>query len=434
MSRGRTPRRIALEALGDVLDRRQGLADSPRFDTLEEARDRGFARRLTFGVLRWKTALDWLADQLLQRPLRERDRDVRRLILLGLYQLWKDDTADHAAVHATADTARALGKPWAVGLVNAVLRNFLRQQDDLEQRLAQDEARFAHPAWLLERLREDWPSDWERIATANNEAGPLWLRFNGSLGDRAAAEGRLREAGFELETHPLAPEAILLTPAAPVQAIPGFSEGVFSVQDPAAQLAAGLMDLAPDQRVLDACAAPGGKTGHLLERMPGIDLLALDRSAERLERVRENLDRLGLEARLQAADATDSEAWWDGQPFDRILLDAPCTALGVIRRHPDIKWLRSPGQVEEATALQGRLLASLWPLLKPGGILVYATCSVLSRENNARIQAFLADQEDAVCTGPSGFGRDMLPGRQILPGEQDMDGFYYAILEKAERR
>ncbi|MEE4174670.1 MAG: 16S rRNA (cytosine(967)-C(5))-methyltransferase RsmB [Xanthomonadales bacterium] len=432
MSRGRSARRVALEALGDVLDRKQGLADSNRFDALEESRDRAFARRLTFGVLRWKTALDWLADQLLQRPLRSRDRDVRRLILLGLYQLWKDDTADHAAVHATADTARALGKAWAVGLVNAVLRNFLRQQEALENRLAQNEARFAHPDWLLKRLRDDWPEDWEQIATANNRPAPLWLRFNAGLGERSAAEGRLREAGFELATHPLVPDAIALTPAAPVQAIPGFAEGVFSVQDPAAQLAAGLMDLAPGQRVLDACAAPGGKTGHLLEREPGIELLALDRSPERLGRVRENLDRLGLEARLQAADATQVEAWWDGRPFDRILLDAPCTALGVIRRHPDIKWLRTPEQIGEATALQARLLASLWPLLRPGGILVYATCSVLSCENNARIQAFLADQEDAACTGPSGFGRNVLPGRQILPGEQDMDGFYYAVLQKAD--
>ena len=430
MSRGRAARRTALEALGDVLDRHQGLADSQRFDALEDDRDRAFARRLTFGVLRWKTALDWLVDQLLQRPLRRKDQDVRRLLLLGIYQLWKDETADHAAVHATADTARDLGKPWAVGLVNAVLRNFLRRRDALEAALAKEPERFAHPAWILERLQTDWPEDWERVTAANNTPAPLWLRHNRTRGDRAAAETALRKAGFDITHHPLARDALALTPAAAVQAIPGFGDGAFSVQDPAAQLAAPLMDLAPGQRVLDACAAPGGKTGHLLEREPAIDLLALDRSPERLERVRENLSRLGLAATLRAADATDPGDWWDGRPFDRILLDAPCTALGVIRRHPDIKWLRSPAQVDEATTLQAQLLDSLWPLLNPGGILVYATCSVLSCENNAQIQASLAAQEDAACTGPSGFGRDVAPGRQILPGDEGMDGFYYAILHK----
>jgi 16S rRNA (cytosine967-C5)-methyltransferase len=430
MSRGRAARRTALAALGDVLDRHQGLADSRRFDALDDERDRAFARRLTFGVLRWKTALDWLTDQLLQRPVRRKDQDVRRLLLLGIYQLWKDDTADHAAVHATADTARSLGKPWAVGLVNAVLRNFLRRREALEAALARETARFAHPEWLLDRLRADWPEDWEHIVRANNAPAPLWLRHGGTAEDRPAAEEALHDAGFRLTEHPLAPDAVALTPAAAVSAIPGFAEGAFSVQDPAAQLAAPLMDLKPGQRVLDACAAPGGKTGHLLELEPRIDLLALDRSAARLERVRENLSRLGLEARLQAADATQPDDWWDGRPFDRILLDAPCTALGVIRRHPDIKWLRREEQVGEATALQAKLLASLWPLLNPGGILVYATCSVLSCENNAQIQAFLAAQGDAVCAGPTGFGRETVAGRQILPGDQDMDGFYYAVLHK----
>jgi 16S rRNA (cytosine967-C5)-methyltransferase len=417
--------------LGDVLDRRQGLADSRRFDALVDDRDRAFARRLTFGVLRWKIALDWLTDQLLQRPLRRKDQDVRRLLLLGIYQLWKDDTADHAAVHATADTARDLGKPWAVGLVNAVLRNFLRGREALEAGLATRPERHAHPAWLLDRLRADWPEDWEAITAANNTPAPLWLRHNRKSGPRAAAEAALEEAGFDLDRHPLAPDALALRPAVSVQAIPGFAAGAFSVQDPAAQLAAPLMELKPGQRVLDACAAPGGKTGHLLEEESGIELLALDRSPERLERVRENLSRLRLEATLRAADATDPGDWWDGRPFDRILLDAPCTAVGVIRRHPDIKWLRSPEQIDEATALQARLLASLWPLLNPGGILVYATCSVLSCENDAQIQAFLADQGDAACTGPTGFGRGTTSGRQILPGDQDMDGFYYAVLRKS---
>ena len=230
--------------------------------------------------------------------------------------------------------------------------------------------------------------------------------------------------------HPHAPDALGIEPAVPVGDIPGFKAGRFSVQDPAAQLAADLVAAAPGQRVLDACAAPGGKTGHLLERCPVIELTALDRSAGRLERVRENLERLDLKARLVAADATDTDAWWDGQPFDRILLDAPCSATGVIRRHPEIKWLRTPEQVDTVQSLQAQLLERLWPLLRTGGILVYATCSVLRRENNEQIQAFLAAHEDAACTGPAHFGLAADPGRQLLPGDDASDGFYYAVLRR----
>ncbi|MEM1412834.1 MAG: 16S rRNA (cytosine(967)-C(5))-methyltransferase RsmB [Pseudomonadota bacterium] len=424
-------RRATLNALGEVLEDHRSLAEVRAFDALTDPRERAFARRLSYGVLRWKRALDWLADQLLQRPLRRKERAVRRLLLLGLYQLWKEDTAAHAAVHATAETARSLGKPWAVGLINAVLRNFQRQEAALLDALEQRPERLAHADWMLEAFERDWPGLGVRIAEGNNTPGPLWLRVNRQRNTLEAARMALQQAGFTVAGHPLAPDALALLPAVPVAEIPGFATGDFSVQDPAAQLAVDLLDLHPGQRVLDACAAPGGKTGHLLERVPKLQLTALDRSPERLERVGENLDRLGLDAQLHAADAGDASAWWDHTPFDRILIDAPCTATGVIRRHPEIKWLRSADQVNEAVRQQARLLNALWPLLRADGILVYATCSVLRQENSQQVEAFLDAHREARCLGPDGFGHEAGPGRQLLPGEEDTDGFYYAVLRKS---
>lgn len=430
MSRPRDARGTALAALGEVLDRQRSLSEVTAFDGLKDERERAYARRLAYGVLRWKSALDWLADALLERPLRPKERAVRRLLLLGLYQLWKEDTADHAAVHATAETARALRKPWAVGLVNAVLRRFLREREALLEQLSGQPEQHAHPAWLLAALQRDWPDDWARIVAENNRPPPLWLRHNRRHGDLEDGANALRDAGFEVRRHALAPDALAVSPAAPVSALPGFAEGRFSVQDPAAQLAAPLLDARPGDRVLDACAAPGGKTGHLLESVPDLRVTALDLSAERLERVRENLQRIGASATLLAADAGEPDAWWDGVPFQRVLLDAPCTATGVIRRHPEIKWLRDPDQVDQAVALQARLLRRLWPLLEAGGILVYATCSVLRRENEEQIHAFLERHPDADLLEDAGLFRPGETGRQFLPGDEDMDGFYYAVLRK----
>jgi 16S rRNA (cytosine967-C5)-methyltransferase len=400
-----------------------------------DPRDRGFSLHLAYGVLRWLSALEWLAGQLLQRPLKPRDRDVQWLVLLGLFQLWHGETGAHAAVNETAECARLLGKPWAVGLVNAVLRRFQREQPAWLERLALQDARHAHPDWLLEALRRDWPDDWEEIVAADNRSAPLWLRLRQDR-DSGTARARLEQEGFTALAHPDVPGALQIRPAVAVENLPGFAEGLLSVQDPAAQLAAGLLDATAGQRVLDACAAPGGKTGHLLEAVPGIRLTALDRSGQRLELVRQNLGRLGLLGQpglqLQAADATQPETWWDGNPYQRILLDAPCTATGVIRRHPEIKWLRTPAQAAEAAALQAVLLQRLWPLLEPGGILLYATCSVLRDENNRQIERFAASQPDAQLSAiDAAWGRAADPGRQILPGERDMDGFYYARLRKA---
>jgi 16S rRNA (cytosine967-C5)-methyltransferase len=428
------PRLTALKMLASVLDSGSNLADAEPENRQADARDRAFARHLAYGVLRWLTALDWLASQLLRKPLKRKDRDVHRLILLGLFQLWKDDTAAHAAVHECAENARKLGKPWAVSVINAVLRRFQREQADWIARLEKTDQRYAHPGWLLQALKADWPDDWRQIVAANNQPGPLWLRINRQF-DPTDTANALAEGGFTTEHHALVGEAIKISPAAPVNSLPGFEPGRISVQDPAAQLAAELLRLEDHHHVLDACAAPGGKACHILEIAPGVTLTALDQSPARLERVGENMERLGFsrgeKIRLVTADAAEPGEWWDGGLYDRILLDAPCTATGVIRRHPEIKWLRSPGQVTEAVKLQARLLQRLWPLLRAGGILLYATCSVLRVENSGQIRQFLELHADAeLLEINAGWGRKLEYGRQILPGEQEMDGFFYASLRK----
>jgi 16S rRNA (cytosine967-C5)-methyltransferase len=425
-------RLAALAALSEVLDKNRLLSECKSLQPKLDGRDTALARHLAYGVCRWKPALEFLAAQLLQRPLKARDADISRLILIGLHQLWHDHTPDHAAVHETAECARSIRKAWAVGLINAVLRRFQRERVALLQVLQDHPARYAHPGWMLDRFRADWPDDWETLVEANNHAAGLWLRVNRQRTDMDRAVAELKASGSETRLHPHAEDALCVSPALPVDRLPGFAEGHVSVQDPAAQLAAILLDAADGERILDACAAPGGKTCHILERNPGVRLTALDSQEKRLQRVSENLDRLGLSCELKVADAGEPAQWWDGVPFDRILLDAPCSATGVIRRHPEIKWLRTTQQVEQAAAVQNRLLEQLWPLLVPGGILVYATCSVLKLENSQQIHGFLSRHPDArAADSEAGWGMAEATGRQILPGSSDMDGFYYAVLQKA---
>ena len=428
------PRLAALSLLEAVLDQGSNLPDTDIGPGLTNTRDRAFSRHLAYGVLRWLNALEFLAGQLLEKPLKRRETDIQRLILLGLYQLWKDDRAPHAAINETAESARQLGKNWAVGLVNAVLRRFQRERQARLAELAASDQRFAHPGWLLERLRKDWPEDWQRIVEANNCQAPLWLRLNQGH-DRADTLERLEKEGFTAEPHPRVGSAVKVEPAAPVERLPGFGEGRFSVQDPAAQLAAGLLQAQPGHRVLDACAAPGGKTGHLLETTPDVRMTVLDKSKRRLGRVRENLQRLGFSeaagVELRTADALAPDTFWDGEPYDRILLDAPCSATGVIRRHPEIKWLRSEGQVRQAAELQATLLDALWPLLKPGGMLLYATCSILDVENSRQVSRFCNARAGAQLLAlAEEWGTRREAGTQILPGDLEMDGFYYAGIQK----
>ncbi|HFE32048.1 MAG TPA: 16S rRNA (cytosine(967)-C(5))-methyltransferase RsmB, partial [Gammaproteobacteria bacterium] len=319
------------------------------------------------------------------------------------------------------------------GLVNAVLRNFQRQAEELLAAAdASEPGRWAHPQWLIDSVRTAWPDDWQRILTANNERAPMTLRVNVRQQSRDDYLQRLEQAGIDAEATTHSDGGIRLRSPCDVTQLPGFSEGAVSVQDEAAQLAAQLLDVRPGQRVLDVCAAPGGKTAHILERSDDIALLAVDIEARRLQRVTDNLQRLGLQAEVREGDARRPDDWWDGRPFERILLDAPCSASGVIRRHPDIKLLRRPGDIETLLELQGEILRAIWPLLAPGGMLLYATCSVLPQENQQRVAAFLAEQPDAEGRPlEADWGRASGIGRQILPGGvAQMDGFYYACLHK----
>ena len=428
-------RAVAAQALARVLGEGRSLtAAFPPALVLErfDPRDRGLLQELCYGVCRRQPQLQALLDLLLQRPLDPQETSVQALLLIGLYQLHHLRIPEHAAVAETVTAARQLHKPWAANLCNAVLRSFLRRRAELLARVGTHaEAQTAHPRWLLERLQHDWPEEWPTMIIANNTRPPFALRVNPQHLSREDCQSRWATAGrFAQPVATVATALILAEPIEPMT-LPGFAEGWVSVQDAAAQLAAPLLKLQPGLRVLDACAAPGGKTGHILECAPTLDLTALDQDAGRLERVRENLSRLRLNARLIVGNACQPIDWWDGVAYDRILLDAPCSATGVIRRHPDIKLLRRDTDIAVLAKEQQAILSSLWPLLRPGGRLLYATCSVLRQENEQVIAAFLANQPDAEeWPIPADWGRALPHGRQILPGEADMDGFYYAALVK----
>jgi 16S rRNA (cytosine967-C5)-methyltransferase len=394
---------------------------------------RPLIQELCFGALRWHPRLDALAAQLLERPLKSKDGDVHALILLGFYQLLSMRVAPHAAVTETVEAARQLGKPWAAGLVNGVLRRFQREQELLLERVEQEPvSRYACPAWLLEALREAWPDHWQAILEAANQRPPMSLRVNLLQGGRDQYLACL--AAEDIAAHPL-PEpasAVVLEQPRDVLSLPGFVDGRVSVQDGGAQLAAGLLDLRPGQGVLDACAAPGGKSCHILEMEPNIaSLTAVDVDGQRLQRVEQNLQRLGLKAELATGDAANPAGAWAARRYDRILLDVPCSATGVIRRHPDIKLLRRLEDIPVLVELQARILDAIWPLLAQGGMLLYATCSLLPQENERQVGEFLGRQGDArERLIDAAWGHPRPVGRQTLPGEQSMDGFYYACLEK----
>lgn len=426
MPRARAARAIAaVIGNGMTLDEALERATGPL-----EGRDRALAREIGFGVCRRYFELDALLAQLMERPLKSRDADVRALLLVGLYQLRHMRVPDHAAVSETVAASKPLGKPWARGLVNAVLRAYQARVDQLDAALTTAQ-RAAHPPWLLQALERAWPEQLGDILAADNAVPPMTLRVNAARTTREAWLATAREAGIEARACAFAADGVVLAEPLDVAQLPGFAEGLVSVQDEGAQLAAALLGCADGERILDACAAPGGKACHLLERHPGIALVALDSSAPRLERVQQNLQRLQLEATLACGDAADPGAWWDGRPFDRILVDAPCSGTGVIRRHPDIRILRTAAQIREAAALQLAILRGLWQCLKPGGTLLYSTCSVLPQENEATIAAFLAatpqareERLDIDC----GIARSH--GRQLLPTVGEHDGFFYARLRK----
>lgn len=428
------PRLAAARALTAVLSGKASLGSSlpPQLDKVEH-HDRALAQDLAFGAARWQPRLQLLADRLLDKPFKAADKDVEALLLIGLYQLLHSRIPAHAAIGETVGCAGALKKPWAKGLLNAVLRRAQREHEALFAELERDPVlHSAHPRWLQKALKAHWPQHWQAICAANNAHPPLILRVNRRHGSRDAYLEELRSAGLAAEPCTFSRDGVRLLQPCDVTTLPGFKQGRVSVQDEAAQLAAELLELAPGQRVLDACAAPGGKTCHLLEVEPALrEVVAVDLEAKRLARVRENLERLQLDATLIAADGRDTAAWWDGTPFQRILLDAPCSATGVIRRHPDIKLTRQPEDIPALAQLQGELLDALWPTLAPGGILLYATCSVLPTENSETIAAFLARTPDAQEVAIAGeFGLQPAHGRQLLPQLDGHDGFYYAKLIK----
>jgi len=426
-------RAIAALALQNIVGGRSLRAEFAAFSTkLDDARDRALLSALLHAGARWWLRYCAAVDRLVERPLPAQAAVIRALLVLGIVQIEVLGIAGYAAVDASVEAARALGRPQFAALVNALLRRWLRERDALIARLDGDPVtRHAHPPWLLDALAADWPTEASAIVTANNAEAPLWLRANRRRGSRAALAQRLIDAGTAVQT-PTAPvDALLLDRSIDVAGQADFRAGLFSVQDGAAQFAPDLLDLRAGQRVLDACAAPGGKSAHQLERAD-IDLLALDRDAQRLPRVAETFARLGLRGAVRVGDAGSPSAWWDGRPFDRILLDAPCSATGIIRRQPDVKLHRRASDVPALVGKQAGLLDALWPLLARGGRLVYATCSVLDAENAGQIERFLARQPAASVPAivPEGWRATRAGGAQNLPGESGMDGFFYAVLEK----
>lgn len=411
---------LAARAVAAVLDGRSldvGLACLKAAPTAA----RPAAQDAAYGALRRFAWGDVVLGRLLSTPLKA--VDIRALLLVALYRLETRPEAAHTVVNQAVAAAAELAGGAFRGLVNGVLRNYLRQRESLLAAAAADpEAASQHPRWWLEKLQRAYPQDWQTIIAAGNGQPPMCLRVNRRLTDREAYAGELAAAG--IEARPLGDDGLLLAHPQPVDALPGFSAGRVSVQDAGAQRAAQILDPAPGSRVLDVCAAPGGKSAHLLERAD-LDLLALDIDATRLRRVDATLARLGLVAETRVADGSvpvrpgAAGSWWDGRPFDAILVDAPCSASGVVRRHPDAKWLRRIGDVRALLGVQAAILDAVWPLLRPGGKLLYATCSVFPEENTAQIDAFLHRHADA--------GRELQ--ERLLPNAEH-DGFYYALLRK----
>lgn len=412
----------------------------------------GLTQEICYGTLRWYLKLEELLKVLLKKPLKEKDIDIHLLLIIGLYQLLHLRIPEHAAVSETVQVAHELKKSWAAKLINGVLREFLRKKASLIAIIDKNPAaQYSHPPWLYHAIRQAWPHHWQHILQANNQHPPFTLRVN--------LNRQKREAYMPGELHLYNSCGITLAEAQNVDNLLGFHDGCVSVQDGAAQLAAGLLELRSDQVVLDACAAPGGKTAHILETEPQLaNLIAVEKEAKRATKIEATLKRLGFNAPISdlkqnafkhdevilhksanlsllttiiIADAAKPETWWNRQLFDRILLDAPCSATGVIRRHPDIKFLRQPKDIVASAKQQLNLLNTLWPLLKPSGILLYATCSIMPEENVQVIQQFLANHSDAEeYVISANWGLAQIHGRQILPGMNNMDGFYYARLKK----
>ena len=427
MSSGVAVRVSATRVLDVVMHRGRSLKATlaAALPALADARDRALLEAIVFAALRQHARFDVAIEAWLAKPLGPRDQELRALLHAGFAQLDLGMPA-HAVVASCVDAARALGRPHQAGLVNAVLRRAQREG------LPDARVDAGWPKWLAAKVRADWPADPEAVFAESARAAPMWLRVNRRIATRDGMLAELAAVGIEATTVAALPDALRLATPVPVQSLPGFDRGTVSVQDGAAQAVADALSPPPGARVLDACAAPGGKAAHLAERDPTLRILALDIDARRVRRMQEAFARLDLAIEARVADAAAADAWWDGAPFDAILLDAPCSATGVVRRQPDILLHRREADLAGLLATQARLLDACWPLLARGGTLLYATCSILREENAAQVEAFLARTPDAsVLPLEAAFGRDAGVGRQRLPGDAGMDGFFYARLRKA---
>jgi len=428
---GSASRAAAARVIDAVLHRGRSLKGelARTLPQLEDVRDRALVEAIAFAALRNHARYSAALDAWTPKPLGRRDDELRALLYVGLAQIDSMKLPSHAAVDATVEAVRELKRAHQSGLVNALLRRALREG------VPQTDAAAAWPAWLLDQLRADWPTDVGAIVEHSAQAAPTWLRVNRSKALRDAYLERLRHAGIAAAAHAALRDAVRVDDSIAVTALPGFADGAVSVQDGAAQAVADALDVPAGAHVLDACAAPGGKSAYLLERDPGVRLTAIDIDAKRLRKVRETFARLGVgaDANFHVADATDPSPWWDGAPFDAVLIDAPCSATGIVRRQPDILLHRRESDLPTLVALQARMLDALWPLVKPGGVLLYATCSILKDENERQVDAFLARTVDASAGAlDDRFGRVSGAGRQRLPGEDGMDGFFYARLCKRD--
>ena len=452
-------RNAALKILLSVLKDGQSLNTLSHLTDNMEARDAGFARMLSFGVLRFYFQLLEQLNPFLKKKLKTKDLDVQLTLMVALYQILHTRVPDYAVVDAAVTQTRKSKKKWAAGMVNAVLRNFIRQHEikneaedaqvseaneKIKPTFKTEEAEYAHPQWMIDRIKQDWPDVWKDILLANNVQAPMTLRINQQkTGLENYKETLQNEYDLSAETVNFAAHALLLNEARDVTQLPGFDLGWVSVQDAGAQLAAIILQPAQGDKILDACAAPGGKTAHLFEIQPDICLTALDISEPRLERVRENCERLGFKPEIITGDAVAVEEWWEGEPFDKILLDVPCSASDVIRRHPDIKHLRWEEDINELVELQRKILMKNWALLKPGGRLLYATCSIFKAENEEQIEWFTTQVDDAhlvdieewaLPVKATEIESEKMPqasaGKQLFPVNFKNDGFYYALIEK----
>jgi len=430
-------RALAAKCCYSVIDQGRSLSiELPKQQDKAALKDKGLLQEICYGVLRYLPELEHDVRALMQKPLTGKQRVFHFLLLVGVYQIKYMRIPDHAAVSETVAATGALKNRQMKALINGVLRNFVRaseSQSPNTQESLPDSIKYNHPSWFIKKIQQSYPIKWQQIIAANQQKPPMWLRVNQQHHTSNEYQNLLTTAEIDVKTIEPLSHAIELTRPTDVTKLPGFDQGWISVQDGAAQQAARLLDCQRDDVVLDCCAAPGGKTCHILENNSNIaSMTAIDIEPSRLIRVEENLARLGLTAKVIAADAANSKTWWNGQKFDRILLDVPCSATGVIRRHPDIKWLRKASDIDALVILQQKILKETWSLLKPGGTLLYATCSVLPQENSEQIKHFLSNNTDAKLLTIDGNDQTEkgVVGWQLLPGEKNMDGFYYAKLLK----